>query len=67
MMGITDSPYHACQAVTWDKCISMGDRIDPNNPFEWEEVVLKFLGTEECDCKSPWVFKQSVDGFLVVE
>ena len=20
MMGLTDSPYHACKAVTWEKC-----------------------------------------------
>ena len=32
-MGFTDSSYHACQAVTWEKGISMGDRLDSNNTF----------------------------------
>ena len=35
MMGIADSPYHVCQAVTWAKYIAMGDRLDSNNPFAW--------------------------------
>ena len=34
-MGITDSPYHAFQAVMWDKCIGMVDQLDPNNSFAW--------------------------------
>ena len=33
MMDLKDSPYHTCQAVTWDKCISMGDRLYLDNPF----------------------------------
>ena len=32
-MGFTDSYYHACQEVTWEKGISMGDLLDSNNPF----------------------------------
>ena len=46
MMGITDSPYYACQVVTWDKCISMGDQIDRNNSFAWDKVVLNLPGTD---------------------
>ena len=46
MMGITDSPYHACQAVTWNKYIAMGEQLDSNNPFAWEKMVLKLYGTE---------------------
>ena len=33
MMGILDSPYHACHLVTWDKYIAVGDRIYYNNNF----------------------------------
>ena len=43
-MGITGSPYHACQVVTWAKSIAMGDRINQNNPFAWEKVVLNLPG-----------------------
>lgn len=25
MMGLTDWPYHACQAVTWAKIVALGD------------------------------------------
>ena len=63
-MGLTDPPYHACQAVTWAKCIAMGDRLDSNNNFAWEKVVLNLSGTEEYDCQSSWVFKKRVDGLL---
>ena len=34
MMGITELPYHACQAVKCDKCIAIGDQLDSNNTFE---------------------------------
>ena len=33
IMGIIDSPYHEYQAMTWDNCIAMGDRLDLNNTF----------------------------------
>ena len=33
MMGLTELPYHACQAVTWAKCIDMGYRLESNNDF----------------------------------
>ena len=35
MVGLTYLTYHACQAVMWDKCIAMGDQLDPNNMFAW--------------------------------
>ena len=65
IMGLTDSPYHACQAVTWAKGIVMGDSIDSNNTFAWDKMVLKLPGTEGYDCHRPWVFNQRVDGLLV--
>ena len=33
MMGLTDLPYHACQALTWANHIAMGDQLDSNNHF----------------------------------
>ena len=64
MMGLKNSPYHSCKAVTWAKCIAMGDRLDSNNPFVWDKVVLNLLGSEEYDRHISWVFKQRVDGLL---
>ena len=66
-MGLKVSPYHACKAVTWAKCISMGDRLDSNNPFAWDKVVLKLPGTEVYACLIPWVFKQRVYGLLAAD
>ena len=53
MMGLTDLPYHACQAVTWANCIAMGDRLHSNNTFTWYKVVLNLPVTEEYDCHRP--------------
>ena len=58
MMGLTDSPYHACQAVMWANIVALGDRQSLKNPFVWYEVVVKFTGTTACDCKCPWVYKE---------
>ena len=35
MMGMNDSPYHACQAVIWDHYVALGKSKDWYNPFEW--------------------------------
>ena len=67
MMGLIYSPYYSCQAVTWDKCTSMGDRLDSNNLFSWEKLVMNLLGTKEYNCQRPWVFKKRVDGLLDVD
>ena len=53
--------------MTWDKSIDTGYRLDSNNSFAWDRVVLKLPGTKEYDCQRPWVFNQSVDGLLAAE
>ena len=63
-MGLTYSPYHACQAVTWDKSIAMGNRLELKNNFAWEKLVFKFPETKEYDCQRPWVFKKRIDWML---
>ena len=40
MMGLTDSPYHACQAITWSKITSLGNRRETINPFKWDRVLV---------------------------
>ena len=49
-MGLTYSPYHACQAVTWAKSVSLGDRLNLSNTFILEKVVVKFPGKTVYDC-----------------
>ena len=44
MVGLTNSPYHVCQAVTWSKSIAMGYRLDLNNNFAWDKVVMNLPG-----------------------
>ena len=39
-MGLTDSHYHECQEVTWDKRVALGDRLSLKNTFVWEKVVV---------------------------
>ena len=40
MMGLTDSPYHACQTVTWARKIALGNRRDPSKPLKWDRAVV---------------------------
>ena len=64
MMGLTDSIYHACQAVTWANIVTLGDRQNIKNHFGWEKVVIKFPGTTAYDCQKPWVHKESRGGLI---
>ena len=43
-MGLTNSPYHECQDVTWAKGIALGGIHNLRNIFVWEKVVSNFLG-----------------------
>ena len=45
MIGLTESYYHACQAVMWSKSIAMVDQLVLKNTFIWKKLVLKFPGT----------------------
>ena len=53
--------------MTWANFIAMGDRLDSNNPFAWDKVVLNFPGAEEYDCHRPLLSKQRVYGVLAVD
>ena len=63
-MGITDSTYYAYKVVTWDNIIAMGYRMNLNNTFAWEKMVLNLPGSKEYDCQWPWVFNKIIDGIL---
>ena len=45
-MGLMDSPYHAYQAVTYAKSISLGDRRDSDDPFSWDRLAVNLLGLD---------------------
>ena len=44
MMGITDSPYHACQEVTWATHLALENRQGKINPFKLEKVMKNLPG-----------------------
>ena len=67
IMGLTDQPYHACQVMTWDKIIAMGDQLFLENPFVQEKVVLNFHVTKEYDCQWTRMFKKSIGWILSVD
>ena len=39
IMGLIDSPYHACSEVTWDNGMVMDNIIYPDNNVGWVRVV----------------------------
>ena len=65
-MGITDTPYHISQSLTWGNK-SLGDRRDTNNPFGWEKVASNLPGIETYNFCRPWVYKQRSDGRIIAD
>ena len=43
IMSFVNSPYHTWQAVTWEKVIFMGKRLEESNNFNWNTVVIDLL------------------------
>ena len=66
-MGITYSPYHECQSVTWAKVMEIGDQKDLENTFEWLIVVSNLSGTPTYECSRPWVYKERSDRNIATE
>ena len=44
MMGLTYLPYHPCQAVTWTKMITLGDRWNLKNLLGGIQWYITFRG-----------------------
>ena len=44
MMGLTESHYNACRAVTWYKSVALGDMQSLKNNFGWYKVLINFPG-----------------------
>ena len=56
-MGLTTSPYQACQAVAFAEEFVLGDPKDPANVFQWDYVRLNLPGDEAYCPDLPWVSK----------
>jgi hypothetical protein len=66
-MGMRDSPYRSIQMVLVAKVMAYGNREEPNNPFQWQKIVLNLPGSEQYDARLPWVMKVRSDGKLACE
>ena len=64
MMGLADSPYHVCQAVTRAKELALVNKQDKRNPFKWNRVMNNLPGTPTYDFCRPWVYKEISDGSI---
>jgi hypothetical protein len=60
-MGLTSSPYIACQGMGFAEEVIRGNRLDPNNVFRWKRVHLNLPGSEGYDPSRPWVSKTRDD------
>ena len=61
LMGFRPSPYCAIKTSLVVEEIARGDRRDPNNPFQWDKVVLN-LPRPGYDPTKAWVVKLRADG-----
>eukprot|EP00984_Skeletonema_dohrnii_P022484 scaffold11603_cov72-Skeletonema_dohrnii-CCMP3373.AAC.1 len=66
-MGMKDSPYRSIQLMLVTKWMAYGDRLDKDNPYQWERVELNLPGSEDYDPTLPWVMKVRSDGHLACE
>ena len=56
LMGFKPAPFVTTQTFGWGEEIIVGDRLDPNNPFYWDTVVLNLPGTKQYNPAMPWVY-----------
>jgi hypothetical protein len=66
-MGLRTSPYQAIQAVLWAEELIMGDRLDENNVFRWNQLHLNLPGSADYDPSKSWVRKLRSDGVLAAD
>ena len=66
-MGLRDSTYQSIQMMILAKEQAYRNRLDTNNPFQWEQVVLNLPFTWEYKPELPWVFKMRKDGDIACE
>jgi hypothetical protein len=56
-MGLTSSPYQACQAMGYAEEVMRGNRLDGSNVFRWDRVWLNLPGSEIYRPDLSWVSK----------
>jgi hypothetical protein len=56
-MGLTSSPYQACQGMGFAEEVIRGDRLDATNIFWWDRVRMNLPGSKTYDPSQPWVSK----------
>jgi hypothetical protein len=56
-MGLTSSPYQACQVMGYAEEVMRGNRLDGSNVFRWDRVRLNLPGAEAYRPDLPWVSK----------
>jgi hypothetical protein len=56
-MGFTSSPYQTVQGVLVAEEVILGDRCNPTNPFQFDEVVLNLPGMATYNPANSWVAK----------
>jgi hypothetical protein len=66
-MGLTSSPYQACQGMGFAEEIVRGRAEDRNNIFRWDRVRLNLPGSREYDPTKPWVSKIRDNGTIAVD
>jgi hypothetical protein len=67
-MGLTSSPYQACQGMAFAEEVIRGDRHDPYIIFRWDSVCLNLPGSPSYDPAKPWVSKiRHDDGHIAVD
>jgi hypothetical protein len=67
-MGLTSSPYQACQGMAFVEELKRGDRNDQTNIFPWDYVQLNQPGSERYNPAKPWISKlQKLDGNIAVD
>jgi hypothetical protein len=66
-MGLTSSPYQACQGMAFAEELIRGDRNNLTNIFWWDYAWLNLPGSERYDPAKPWISKlRKLDGHIAV-
>ena len=66
-MGITFSSYACVQVSLRLKWKILGDRYNPNNPYQWSRVELNIPGTPSYDPTKSWIMKIRIDGAIATD
>ena len=66
-MELANSPCRSLQLLMKAKFIAYGEKLNKNNPFQWEVMKLNLPGSEYYTPKLPWVTKVKTDGNLACE